>query len=71
MICRDELIKRCFLVILPVLIGAGQNSLLYMEGMEDPPVKGEWRGISCRYTCHPAAAMRSPERDSRFSRLLP
>lgn len=32
------------------------------------PLDLEWQGIPCVVTCHPAAAMRFPERDRQFQR---
>lgn len=44
------------------------QGFLGVERLGIAPVHKEWRGIPCIVTCHPAAAMRFPERDEQFRR---
>jgi DNA polymerase len=42
--------------------------LLGLDRLPQKPVMFKWQNISCRVTCHPAAAMRFPQRNRQFRR---
>jgi uracil-DNA glycosylase family 4 len=44
--------------------------LLGLDGLPRRPAGRKWRDVPCIVTCHPAAAMRFPERNLQFRRDL-
>ena len=67
--CRPWLERQIEVIQPKITLVMGKSAawaLFEIEQLGTEPIKLEWKSMLCIVTCHPAAAMRFPERDKQF-----
>jgi DNA polymerase len=69
--CRDWTFQQIKVVNPKLILVMGRHAawgLLEMDFLGKEPIHGIWKGIPCLITCHPASAMRFPQRHQQFTK---